>query len=69
MMNETILSQVQEEGTRMPDEQFYVTHLLSIQEACQCLKYSSELVVVQYAWELWQLTLKMDADDEPMAQR
>jgi len=60
---------VPEENTRMPDEQTYVTHLLSIEEAYERLRYSSEFTVVQYAWELWQLTIREDDARESGAQR
>jgi hypothetical protein len=69
MLTLPISSQAQEENTRMPDEQFFVTHLLSIQEAFECLQYSPELVIVQFAWELWQHTLKTDGAQESGAQR
>ncbi|KAF8644022.1 hypothetical protein AX16_008738 [Volvariella volvacea WC 439] len=44
---------VPEEGTGMPDEQHYKSHLLSIRDAVNVLGRTVESVIVTYAWELY----------------
>ncbi|KAJ7730256.1 NUDIX hydrolase domain-like protein [Mycena maculata] len=47
---------VREEGTGMPDEVNYETHLLSVEEATKKL-FPNEARVVAYAWMLYEFTL------------
>jgi hypothetical protein len=58
--------QVWEQGsTGQLEELNYTTHLVNAEEALLNLKdmpkIAVEVHVVQYAWHLWQLTLRMDA--------
>jgi len=47
---------IAEEGTGMPDEQNYRSHLLSIDEALSHVS-GGERKVLQYAWELYCFTI------------
>jgi len=65
---------VLEEGTRMPDEVNYETHLLTVEEAVKKL-YPDEARVMKYATYLYQRTLEIqeelrrhtDASTEPLS--
>ncbi|KAF7288134.1 Nudix hydrolase domain-containing protein [Mycena chlorophos] len=48
---------VREEGTMMPDEVNYETHLLSLEEARRKLWGTQEMRVVEYAWTLYTETI------------
>ncbi|KAF9555735.1 hypothetical protein CPC08DRAFT_620126, partial [Agrocybe pediades] len=48
---------VAESGTGMPDEQNYKSHLMPYEEAMKKL-HGDEKMVLTYAWELFQCTLK-----------
>ncbi|KAF8509468.1 NUDIX hydrolase domain-like protein [Hysterangium stoloniferum] len=49
---------VQEENTRMANEQDYETSLMSVEEALGKLKYSRQVEVVRKAYQLWVETEK-----------
>ncbi|KAF8528515.1 NUDIX hydrolase domain-like protein [Hysterangium stoloniferum] len=49
---------VQEENTRMADEQDFETSLMSVEEALDKLKYSQQAEVVRKAYQLWVETEK-----------
>ncbi|KAJ7452038.1 NUDIX hydrolase domain-like protein [Mycena galericulata] len=58
---------VREEGTGMPDEINYETHLLSVDEALKNL-FPDEGRVVAYAWTLYEYTLKREAEERRIAE-
>ncbi|KAF7424804.1 hypothetical protein PC9H_010115 [Pleurotus ostreatus] len=51
--------EVREEGTGMPDEQSYTSHLFSFEEAFQKLDVDSQKIL-RYAWFLFQETTQYD---------
>jgi hypothetical protein len=53
---------VHQEGTGMPDEKTYTTHLLSVDEATEKLRGWIEGPVVSRAWDLWQYTIGVEEE-------
>ncbi|KIM81965.1 hypothetical protein PILCRDRAFT_820843 [Piloderma croceum F 1598] len=52
---------VHNEGTGMPDEQSFTTHLLSVKDAVEKAGWLEGLVIHK-AWKLWQSTVAIQAD-------
>jgi hypothetical protein len=52
---------VRDEGTGMPDEQNFTTHLLSVKDAVEKAGWL-EGEVIHKAWKLWQSTVAIQAD-------
>ena len=55
---------MREEGTGMPDEQGFTTHLLDIQDALARLKGSMQEEIVQRAWDIWKASLEVQRERE-----
>jgi hypothetical protein len=52
---------VHDEGTGMPDEQNFTTHLLSVKDAIEKAGWL-EGSVIHKAWKLWQDTVAIQAE-------
>ncbi|KAL0952624.1 hypothetical protein HGRIS_006873 [Hohenbuehelia grisea] len=55
---------VRHEGTGMPDEQDYISEIITFEEALQKDLASVEERAIRYAWALWQDTKKVDQQIE-----
>jgi hypothetical protein len=55
------MCQIHEEGTGMPDEKNYKSHLMSIDTALGLLHHPEDKVL-RYAWALWKRTIEIDAE-------
>jgi len=53
---------IREENTGMPDEQEYVGHLVTYEEALHHLKDDYERHVVDVAWQTWKHTVETDRE-------
>ncbi|KAF9006026.1 NUDIX hydrolase domain-like protein [Cyathus striatus] len=56
------------EGTRMPEEQHFETHLLSIEDALKKV-YQDEVPVVTYAWDVYIKTMQVQKDLSDIAMK